>query len=40
MGEMRNSYSIFVRKREGKRPFGRPERRWRCNNGMELRRRR
>jgi hypothetical protein len=29
MGEMRNGYSILVGKREGKRPLGRPNSRWR-----------
>jgi hypothetical protein len=28
MGEMRNAYSILVGKPEGKRPFGRPRRKW------------
>jgi hypothetical protein len=28
MGEMRNAYSILVGKPEGKRPLGRPRRRW------------
>jgi hypothetical protein len=28
MGENRNSYMIFVGKVEGKRPLGRPRRRW------------
>jgi hypothetical protein len=28
MGEMRNAYNILVRKHEGKRPLGRPWRRW------------
>jgi hypothetical protein len=28
MGEMRNAYSIEDRKPEGKRPLGRPRRRW------------
>jgi hypothetical protein len=28
MGEMRNSYEILVGKPEGKRPLGRPRRRW------------
>jgi hypothetical protein len=28
MGEMRNAYRILVGKPEGKRPLGRPRRRW------------
>jgi hypothetical protein len=28
MGEMRNPYNIFIGKPEGKRPLGRPRRRW------------
>jgi hypothetical protein len=28
MGEMRNEYNILVGKPEGKRPLGRPRRRW------------
>jgi hypothetical protein len=28
MGEKRNTYRIFVGKPEGKRPLGRPKRRW------------
>jgi hypothetical protein len=28
MGDMRNAYNIFVGKHEGKRPIGRPRRRW------------
>jgi len=34
---MRNAYSIFVGKPEGKRPLGRPGRRWEHNIGMGLR---
>jgi hypothetical protein len=37
MGEMRNSYNILVGKPEGKRPFGRPKRRWEDNIGMNFR---
>jgi hypothetical protein len=35
MGEKRNSYSILVGKPEGKKPLGRPRRRWtdNINNG-------
>jgi hypothetical protein len=28
MGERRDMHSLFVRKSEGKRPLGRPKRRW------------
>jgi hypothetical protein len=31
MGEMKNAYSILVRKPEGKRPLGRPRHRWEDN---------
>jgi hypothetical protein len=31
MGGMRNVYSILVGKPEGKRPLGRPRRRWEDN---------
>jgi hypothetical protein len=31
MGEKRNAYSILVGKPEGKRPLGRPRRRWEDN---------
>jgi hypothetical protein len=37
MGEMRNEYKILVGKPEGKKPFGRPKRRWDDNIGMDLR---
>jgi hypothetical protein len=36
MREMRNSYKILVRKREEKRPLGRPRRRWENNIRMGL----
>jgi hypothetical protein len=34
---MRNVYKILVVKPEGKRPFGRPRRRWEDNIRMDLR---
>jgi hypothetical protein len=37
MGEKRNSYRILVGKPEGKRPLGRPRRRWEGNIIMDLR---
>jgi hypothetical protein len=37
MRGMRNSYSIFVGKSEGKRPLRRPRRRWEDNIRMDLR---
>jgi hypothetical protein len=37
MGEMRNVYSILVRKPEGKRPLGRFWRRWEDNIRKDLR---
>jgi hypothetical protein len=37
MEETRNAYSILVGKPEGKRPLGRPRRRWVDNIKMDLR---
>jgi hypothetical protein len=37
MGETRNAYRILVGKPEGKRPLGRPSRRWMDNNKIYLR---
>jgi hypothetical protein len=37
IGEKRNAYRIFVGKPEGKRPMGRPRRRWVDNIKMDLR---
>jgi hypothetical protein len=36
MGEKRNVYGLLVGKREGKRPLGRPRRRWIDNIKMDL----
>jgi hypothetical protein len=36
MGEKRNVYRLLVGKPEGKRPLGRPRRRWIDNIEMEL----
>jgi hypothetical protein len=36
MGEKRNVYSLLVGKPEGKRPVGRPRRRWIDNIKMDL----
>jgi hypothetical protein len=37
MGERRNAYRILVGEPEGKRPLGRPRRRWVDNIKMDLR---
>jgi hypothetical protein len=37
MEELRNAYEVLVGKPEGKRPFGRPRRRWEANIRMDLR---
>jgi hypothetical protein len=36
MDEKRNAYRLFVGKSEGKRPLGRPRRRWVDNIRMDL----
>jgi hypothetical protein len=36
MGEKRNAYRLLVGKSEGKRPLGRPRRRWVDNSRMDL----
>jgi hypothetical protein len=36
MGEKRNVYRLLVGKPEGKRPLGRPRRRWMGNINMDL----
>jgi hypothetical protein len=36
VGEKRNAYMILVGKPEGKRPLGRPRRRWMDNIRMDL----
>jgi hypothetical protein len=36
MGEKRNTYRLLVGKPEGKRPLGRPKRRWVDNIRMDL----
>jgi hypothetical protein len=36
MGEKRNAYRLLVGKPEGKRPLGRPRRRWMDNFRMDL----
>jgi hypothetical protein len=40
MGEKRNAYTILVGKPDGKRPLGRPKRRWVDNIKMMLERER
>jgi hypothetical protein len=37
MGERRKAYRIFVGKPKGRRPLGRPRRRWLDNIKMDLR---
>jgi hypothetical protein len=37
MGEKRNAYRLLVGKPGGKRPLGRPRRRWEDNIKMDLR---
>jgi hypothetical protein len=37
MGDTRNAYRILVGKREGKKPPGRPRRRWVDNIKIDLR---
>jgi hypothetical protein len=36
MGEGRGAYRVLVRRPEGKRPLGRPRRRWEDNIKMDL----
>jgi hypothetical protein len=36
MGEKRKAYMLLVRKPEGRRPLGRPRRRWMDNIMMDL----
>jgi hypothetical protein len=37
MGEKRNAYKILVGKPEGRRPLGKPRRRWADNTKIDLR---
>jgi hypothetical protein len=37
MGEKRKVYKVLVGKPEGKRPLGRPRRRWKDEVGVDLR---
>jgi hypothetical protein len=37
MGEERGAYRVLVGKPEGRRPLGRPRRRWQDNMRMDLR---
>jgi hypothetical protein len=37
MGEVRGTYNILVERSEGRRPLGRPRRRWEDNIKMDLR---
>jgi ribosome biogenesis protein Nip4 len=37
MGEVRGAYNILVERPEGRRPLGRPRRRWEDNINMDLR---
>jgi hypothetical protein len=37
MGEVRDAYNIVVGRPEGRRPLGRPRRRWEDNIKMDLR---
>jgi hypothetical protein len=39
IGEMRNAYKILIGKPEGKRPFGKPRRRWEDNIMVDLKER-
>jgi len=36
IGERKDVYRVLVGKPEGKRPLGRPRRRWKCNIKMDL----
>jgi hypothetical protein len=36
MAEMRHTYKMLVGKHEGKRPLGRPRRRWEDKTGMDV----